>query len=72
MEATTRTDPGKTITAMPVIGIKPEPEICCEETCCEDRTSRVAIAAYFKAEARGFEPGHEMEDWLAAEAEVQQ
>lgn len=31
---------------------------------------QVAVAAYFKAEARGFEPGHELEDWLAAEREV--
>lgn len=31
---------------------------------------RTAERAYFKSEARGFEPGHEMEDWLAAEAEV--
>jgi hypothetical protein len=26
--------------------------------------------AYLRAEGRGFEPGHETEDWLAAEAEV--
>ncbi len=31
---------------------------------------QTAERAYYKAEARGFEPGHEMEDWLAAEAEV--
>lgn len=31
---------------------------------------QIAIAAYFKAEARGFEPGYELEDWLAAEREV--
>ena len=30
----------------------------------------IAVAAYFKAEARGFEPGHELEDWLTAESEV--
>lgn len=30
----------------------------------------VAMAAYFIAEKRGFEPGHELEDWLAAEAEI--
>ena len=28
---------------------------------------RLAELAYFKAEERGFEPGHELEDWLAAE-----
>ena len=32
---------------------------------------QIAIAAYLKAQARGFEPGHELEDWLAAEAEMQ-
>ena len=30
----------------------------------------VRIAAYFRAERRGFAPGNECEDWLAAEAEV--
>jgi hypothetical protein len=28
--------------------------------------------AYLLSERRGFEPGHETEDWLAAEREVQQ
>jgi hypothetical protein len=36
----------------------------------EDRQSLVAKAAYFRAERRRFQPGHELEDWLAAEAEV--
>jgi DUF2934 family protein len=31
---------------------------------------KVALAAYFIAEKRGFEPGHELEDWLAAEAQI--
>ena len=35
-----------------------------------DRQVKVALAAYFIAERRGFEPGHELEDWLAAEAEI--
>lgn len=30
----------------------------------------IAVAAYYRAERRGFEPGHELEDWLAAEAEI--
>jgi len=34
------------------------------------REAMVAEAAYFYAEARGFEPGHELEDWLAAEDQV--
>lgn len=34
------------------------------------RAALIAEAAYFRAEKRGFAPGHESEDWLAAEAEV--
>jgi len=26
--------------------------------------------AYYRSEQRGFEPGHEMDDWLAAEKEI--
>ncbi len=33
--------------------------------------AKVAEAAYFIAERRGFGPGHELEDWLAAEAEIE-
>ena len=34
------------------------------------RLAMVADAAYFYAEHRGFEPGHELEDWLAAESQI--
>jgi hypothetical protein len=34
------------------------------------RRQMVAAAAYFIAERRGFAPGHELEDWVAAEAAV--
>ena len=37
----------------------------------EKRISRIAESAYYKAEARGFSPGCELDDWLAAEAEEQ-
>jgi hypothetical protein len=36
------------------------------------RETLIAELAYFRALKRGFEPGHEMEDWLAAEAEFEQ
>jgi hypothetical protein len=36
----------------------------------EDRNARVAEAAYFIAMRRGFSPGHELDDWLTAEHEV--
>jgi hypothetical protein len=38
----------------------------------EDRRASIARAAYLIAERRGFTPGHELEDWLAAENEVDQ
>jgi hypothetical protein len=38
----------------------------------EDRQASIALAAYFRSESRGFAPGHEIEDWLAAEEEVDQ
>jgi hypothetical protein len=34
------------------------------------RYRRIALGAYYRAEARGFAPGHEVEDWLAAEREL--
>ena len=34
------------------------------------RRAMIAEAAYLRAERRGFAPGHEAEDWLAAEVEV--
>src|SRR5262245_57434587 len=36
----------------------------------QQRAALIAEAAYFRAEKRGFAPGHETGDWLAAEAEV--
>jgi len=39
---------------------------------CEDRRASIEKAAYLRAERRGFAPGHELEDWLAAEDEVDQ
>ena len=38
----------------------------------EERNARVAVLAYYKAQARRFEPGSQLADWLAAEAEVNQ
>ena len=36
----------------------------------EQRAALIAEAAFFRAEKRGFAPGHEVEDWFAAESEV--
>lgn len=35
------------------------------------RLDCIATAAYYRAEARGFEPGRELDDWLVAEAEFE-
>jgi hypothetical protein len=36
----------------------------------QQRAALIARAAYFRALNRSFAPGHEVADWLAAEAEV--
>lgn len=38
----------------------------------DERCALIAQAAYLRAEKRGFAPGAEMDDWLAAEIEVDQ
>jgi len=36
-----------------------------------DRRAMIAEAAYFfRALERGFAPGHELEDWIAADAQI--
>lgn len=35
-----------------------------------NREERIAISAYWRAAQRQFAPGHELDDWLAAEREV--
>ncbi len=34
-----------------------------------DVSAKIAEQAYYKAESRGFSPGHELDDWLEAERE---
>ena len=36
----------------------------------EERWKMIAVAAYHKAEKRGFAPGHELNDWAEAEKEI--
>lgn len=36
----------------------------------EARDAMIAEAAYFRSAHRGFEPGHEVDDWLAAESDI--
>jgi hypothetical protein len=37
----------------------------------EEKYRLIAEAAYFRSEKRSFAPGYELEDWLAAEAELE-
>jgi hypothetical protein len=36
----------------------------------DEKYQLIAEAAYFRSEKRSFAPGYEVEDWLAAEAEI--
>ena len=36
----------------------------------EARDAMISEAAYFRSAHRGFEPGHEIDDWLDAESEI--
>ena len=56
------------ISSMPLGGLGDETDV--EQLVDDDRKRHVAEVAYYKAEARGFELGHELEDWLTAEQEV--
>ena len=48
-----------------------EAEYCTEPRITDDqRQQMIAVAAYFRAERRGFCPGCEIDDWLEAEAEI--
>ena len=37
--------------------------------CIANRKDKIAESAYYKSESRGFEPGHDLEDWYQAELE---
>ena len=42
------------------------PDENCSTICLPDHDANIAELAYYKAENRGFEPGHELEDWYTA------
>jgi hypothetical protein len=54
---------------IPVIGIESDVEPK-TKTNGEDKAYEIALRAYYKAEARNYELGYEIQDWLDAEAEV--
>ncbi len=49
----------------PDIGVKSKPSAGAGKP-----FEHIATAAYYKAQARGFAPGQELDDWLKAEAET--
>jgi Protein of unknown function (DUF2934) len=53
--------PAKQTAAAPPTGVTVSADV---------RRGMIAEAAYLRAERRGFAPGHEEEDWYAAEKEV--
>ena len=56
----------------PSVQRPPEPgaadTVSCEKS--DVRHELIARQAYYRAEARGFTPGAELDDWLSAEAQV--
>ncbi|SFM16442.1 DUF2934 domain-containing protein [Nitrosomonas communis] len=54
------------------INQKNDPTIPSQETYgFEQRQAMIREAAYYQYEKRGYAPGHDLEDWLAAEAEIE-
>jgi hypothetical protein len=50
--------------------VKPKSTLSVDHGNASDMADLIATAAYYRAEHRGFEPGHELEDWLAAEQQI--
>lgn len=57
--------PGKTASGRPM-----ESSRCVRLMDAEERFDLICTAAYFKAEARNFAGGRELDDWLEAETEL--
>lgn len=67
------TDPARASRAPATRRTRSAPSVLLEATlnlAGEDRQRLIAEAAYFRAERRGFQPGRDLEDWLAAEIEI--
>ena len=64
--------PGIAQTAQEDMRTEPPPQarFVGEQVIYKSREDRIAESAYLYAEARGFAPGYELEDWLQAEKEV--
>lgn len=69
----------KSVTPKPVVTVKKSrvrkaadvaPGSAVTQLSDEQLQAMIATAAYYLAAARGFGPGHELEDWLAAERRI--
>jgi hypothetical protein len=56
--------------AAPASTVAPETKPRAKPLNDEERRALIAQAAYLRAEKRGFSPGQELDDWLAAESEI--
>lgn len=58
------------LAAAPAVDAEPQTTGLAADEATESRHEAIAQAAYFLAQARAFEPGHELDDWLAAEQQI--
>ena len=63
-------DPSPTVAALKPISVMPPATRVRTDVPASLRHDMIEHAAYFRAEQRGFAPGFELDDWIAAEAEV--
>jgi hypothetical protein len=69
-ERSRRPGPARARTAPDALQNGPSPERAPAGFDGSSRQALIATAAYYRAERRGFMPGHEQEDWLAAERDI--
>jgi hypothetical protein len=60
----------QTVPAALAASTRTRPSRVVDELSASERYRQVSLCAYFRAERRGFAPGHMWDDWLAAEREV--
>ena len=70
MTTTTRKKVGRTNKAAATTKKSTKPDTSLIESSPEERWKVIAVAAYHKAEERGFAPGDELQDWVEAEKEI--
>jgi hypothetical protein len=61
---------GELVTASAYEKRETNPENPEEEAMLEQTRLMIQEAAYYLAEKRGFQPGHELEDWLKAKLQI--